>query len=516
MEALAENTNAYARKHKAGEFRRKWKPTTANELRVWLGVLIAMGTFRCKTPSDIWRRHGGVSLHVNGDRSQWRRPVSKAISNNRFFQIKRYFHISPSDREIDSVSDIWWEKLEPLSGLLRENCLKYYRPSSSVTVDEMMIRFSGRGRHTVRMPNKPITEGYKVFTICDHGYTMNWRYHSRVKGISELSLNYREMIGISAPSVAVVYQLAEQSLPYKTHDFIVYMYNLFSTVDLYKKLREIGIGACGTARVQAGRFPIENSNPAKDIPWNTVSGGAVKGSGGLVLAMQWQDNNHVHMLSTTHKLRDKISRSRKRPRFTSSNGPSIRTVFQNKNTIIIPIPVMVDDYNYHKGGVDIADQYRSYFFTQLIARRNWLPFFFWLLDTMIVNAYILYSLSMEKEASKASHKSFRLTLAGQLLQKYVKNEKWTWYKRKTKPIRYSKALGVCDLPPPLLGEGHVKVHIGGRRECDRCRLKLRREGLKGKRAPTSSFSCNLCSFVLCSICFIDYHGGNQDPRAGLL
>ena len=41
------------------------------------------------------------------------------------------------------------------------------------------------------------------------------------------------------------------------------------------------------------------------------------------------------------------------------------------------------------GGVNIADQRRSYHSTQLTVCRNWLAIFFWLLDTTIINSYIL-------------------------------------------------------------------------------------------------------------------------------
>ena len=86
------------------------------------------------------------------------------------------------------------------------------------------------------MPNKPLTEGYKVFAICDHGYTLYCRFHSTSSSISHLSPVYPEMIGISASTVAIVYQLVEQTLPYYMHDFIVFTDNLFTTPDLFTNL----------------------------------------------------------------------------------------------------------------------------------------------------------------------------------------------------------------------------------------------------------------------------------------
>src|SRR3954468_10752836 len=58
----------------------------------------------------------------------------------------------------------------------------------------------------------------------------------------------------------------------------------------------------------------------------------------------------------------------------------------------IEIPHMVNDYNHYIGGVDTADQLRSYNSTQLRARRNWMPLFFWLLDIALVNSFIIAKL----------------------------------------------------------------------------------------------------------------------------
>ena len=394
-----------------------WRPVSPEEIWVFIGILITMGVYRCKTPADIWHtgrngwgRHARIQLYAH----RWSKPISKALSNNRFFQIKRYLHISPP--ALDTSRSNWRHKLEPINSRMQEECQKYYLPSSDTTVDEMMIRFGGRSRHTSRMPNKPITEGYKVFATCDHGYTLNWRFYPPSCGISHLSPFYQEMIGISASTVATVYQLVEQTLPYHTHDFIVFTDNLFSTSDLFTKLRLMGVGACGTSRVQKDRYPEYCISP-EVMPWNSVFSGQVTGTNGAVLAAEWQDNSQVHMLTTVHNLHDWVKRNRKRPRLTSTNGPLIRPVFGNQHTMPAPIPHMIDNYNLYKGGVDIADQYRCYFFTQLIARHNWLPFFFWLLDISVVNCFLIFCLVREEDNID---KEFRLGHVGHIFQLYTR------------------------------------------------------------------------------------------------
>src|SRR6202021_3409306 len=53
----------------------------------------------------------------------------------------------------------------------------------------------------------------------------------------------------------------------------------------------------------------------------------------------------------------------------------------------LPIPGMINGYNFNIGGVDIADQLQALFNTQQRTQRNWMPLFHWLLDTSIVNAF---------------------------------------------------------------------------------------------------------------------------------
>ena len=62
-------------------------------------------------------------------------------------------------------------------------------------------------------------------------------------------------------------------------------------------------------------------------------------------------------------------------------------------------------------GVDIADQLCSYYSTQLRTYRAWAPIFFWLLDTTIINAYLINKLF----GSFMHHRGFRQFLAKNLI-----------------------------------------------------------------------------------------------------
>jgi len=41
-----------------------------------------------------------------------------------------------------------------------------------------MVLFKGRSFHTIKMPNKPIDQGYKIYALCEKGYTYSFLFYS--------------------------------------------------------------------------------------------------------------------------------------------------------------------------------------------------------------------------------------------------------------------------------------------------------------------------------------------------
>ena len=67
----------------------------------------------------------------------------------------------------------------------------------------------------------------------------------------------------------------------------------------------------------------------------------------------------------------------------------INSVWGEESVKVLLLPVASFDYNLFMGGVDISDQRRSYFSTQLRSVRTWMPLFYWLLNTTIINAFLI-------------------------------------------------------------------------------------------------------------------------------
>ena len=99
----------------------------------------------------------------------------------RFQQIKQYFYVSALTNE-RLPTQSWYMKLSPLFEHLRTQFKAYVLPRQNVSFDEMMVQFTGRSKHTLKMPNKPISEGYKMWAICSYCYTWDFLFYSRDKG----------------------------------------------------------------------------------------------------------------------------------------------------------------------------------------------------------------------------------------------------------------------------------------------------------------------------------------------
>lgn len=273
----------------------------------------------------------------------------------RYRQIKRFLHISmPEDTASISRKD-WWRKLEPLSSHLRKQSQALMLPGTHLSIDEMMISFTGRSFHTVRIPSKPIPRGYKVIALCSMGYTIDWILTSCTESFAELT-----KLSNLSPTSSAVLQL-RRSLDTSSYHFIIYMDNGFSTIPLFQKLREHKIGACGTTRVNRIGYPATLEEKVF-MKWNTIDGCPVDG----VLCFRWMDNNIVRMLTTVHPWNKVTHSLRRRPRNTSTNATMARKAFGSCDRASFFISTAIDDYNHHMGEVDIADQRRASTVHQII------------------------------------------------------------------------------------------------------------------------------------------------------
>ena len=306
---------------------------------------------------------------------------------------------------------------------------------TTLSLDEMMIRFFGRSSETHRMKNKPIKEGYKFFVLATkEGFILNFTPDGRTaatKGEQEYELDKTsgKIHTLIMFLIKVIDELKEKQLTrlkknsetrntrqneealfedVKMDKFCLAMDNYFTLPKVINSLREAGIGIVGTARFRGHGWPPKELRAItkekvnfNDFYWMIDEYGTLIG--------RWMDNGLVFCVSTLHKPGKTIKRNRKRPRVTQNNRRHVQRIWGDQGATEIFIPTLIDDYNYWMGGVDVADQRISYYHpTKLVCQRNWIPIFIQLLSIVRNNAFIVHRKSMT--TNDLSHKALTMEL----------------------------------------------------------------------------------------------------------
>ncbi|CAB5293126.1 unnamed protein product [Rhizophagus irregularis] len=307
------------------------------------------------------------------------------------------------------LPEFWYSKVDPLATHIRTVSKTICIPSSNISIDEMIARFSGKSAHTVRIKNKSTPEGYKILSLCDAGYTYTFIFtfriqtHPEIQQVSDLSKVGNE-----------VYHLISQ-LPIEDKSFNIYMDNYFSSIKLFKYLREKKIGACGTVYTNSANFPkINNENE------------------------------------------NQIERVRHRPRETSTNA------------------------------------------AKLPVRRTWMPLFFWLLDTALVNSYLI----LKKVNTNINHKDFRLQIVWDLIEESLKESEKKLYTR-NQVDKLTNQFKFIYIDPQQYVTAKYELPI----------IRLFPEGHYPEwRETRSSCVWSLCCNKERSNCFKDFHTYKEDDN----
>jgi len=238
-----------------------WEGISTAQIYVWLGMLIYIGIHKERKLRSHWKapRLGDQSpLHS----------VIKFMPYWRFQLIHRY--LRPFDHtkidenaplpKVFQAAEEWSDHIQRVSAAL-------FQPGSHLAVDECMVRYTGRSTATTVVKGKPTPLGFKIWVIAQAGFFIRWLWHFKGSNYDALdrgprrkrgrpSTQEREAAGKEAAALiqlgntqGVVISLCDM-LPKQTYH--VFVDNLFSTPPLFRKLRDHGYGATGTARPNCG------------------------------------------------------------------------------------------------------------------------------------------------------------------------------------------------------------------------------------------------------------------------
>ena len=492
---------------------RPWKPVNSTDIWRYIGCLLYMGYHKKGKHEEHWQESGYLN---------------EFLSLVRFQQIHRYFTLRDKFSHPRQENETFAWQVEPIASIIKENCKAAWWPSSHLAVDEAMIAYRGRTVHKVKLPNKPIKEGYKVWVLGDSGYVYDWLWHSRIngpEGIPQEGLNVDRVQSTEAteltkihlaPTFALVIRLAQHLRQiHPTRVFCFFLDNLFLNLNVSQALLALRICCTGTTRKNAQGIPdwlVKLKEHNKGLVWNSILAEVVDST----LCFLWQDNNAVLGLTTAHCLKNEtVERLRKRPSPTSTNARIVRPVFGDLPFKRLHIPQAIDDYNHFMNGVDRSNQLRKNFTVHRpYERRIWRPLWYYMLDVCAVNGYLIWK-GDSKDKNKRGQRCFRDALIKTLLK--------TPY---SEPDLYAKKhCHTKSMPLPNQNmEGHHLGRFGKRGYCVWCKKNAQEEVLNRVRPALAEISnlarpgaptrqsrtyggCIACNAFLCikGACFEQYH-----------
>ena len=144
-----------------------------------------------------------------------------------------------------------YQRLQEWSNLQQQALADIYIPGSHITVDECVVGFTGQSKLKTTIPNKPTPIGFKVWVVVERGLFLRWIWHTPGRGLVGISKKPPSAEVTLNPTQRVVTHLV-WLLPEDAYH--VFLNNLFSSPKLFLVLRNSGIGALGTARINSGIF----------------------------------------------------------------------------------------------------------------------------------------------------------------------------------------------------------------------------------------------------------------------
>ena len=255
LAVIVKNTNIYGAQHYR-HLKTAWQDTSVIELRAFLGILIYRSLYPHPRHKDLWNTNPLKPIHLG---------LTQTLNRDRFTQLEACIHVSDPDIKGDMFS-----KLEPVNLILLKICKDIWQPSSSLTVDECMSRFTGRIKEKITIPTKPIPTGIKAWVLSDNGYFMHWIWH--VKGDGPQGIKVPKSLGKN--KIAAVVPALLNTLPQgPPGTYSVTLDNLFTSTKLLVYLSAEGFGACGTARTNTGvhqdLINYKKSDKNDTILWGT-------------------------------------------------------------------------------------------------------------------------------------------------------------------------------------------------------------------------------------------------------
>jgi hypothetical protein len=448
----------------------QWTNTTPNEMKVFVAHLIIMGLIKKPSLESYWSRESVTRTSFFGT----------YMPRNRFQNILWNLHVSPSPEVNPPYGEEGHDplyKVREMLDMMGRNFKTKYTPGKIISMDESCCPFKGRVRFLQYMPKKPNKFSIKLWMISEAttGYISGFEVYTG----RELTVG-NDIDGTMGRTTKLVVGLL-QSLNLTDSGYHLYFDNYFNSPELVNALYKRKTLCCGT--VNRNRKNL----PKAVIKQKLDRGESIYARRGEALALKWRDKREVMVLSSIHSCREAIS-----------NKKNFRGERKMK-------PAAVYYYNQNMSGVDLTDQFLTYYSFLRKTLKWYRKLLIHFLNMTILNAHLLHKMYGNE---KMSHEHFRHAIVHHLLKS-------------------GKESVILDVPSdPLLGlriveENHFAEKIppkkGAQRQnpcrsCFVCNISQadmdanNYNQLSRKKKKSTSYWCPKCQKPLCvDPCFKLFH-----------
>ncbi|CAH2101779.1 unnamed protein product [Euphydryas editha] len=442
------------------------------ECKVFLGITFLMACINYPHIRMYWNNKYAFPI------------ITEAMSRDRFIRLRNSLKfvfdldVTPEMRAADRL----W-KVRPLIESVLRGCLAQRR-QQKISVDEMIIPFTGACAMRQYCPGKPHPIGLKAFILANPS------------GLVCDMIIYQ---GKNTFSTASGFQLGE-SVVLKLCDslvagHIIYCDRFFTTIKLIEELSKRGIKCTGT--VMKNRIPkYIQDDMDSDICLKRRGRGShdvlVREDGGIAIT-KWFDNKPVTLLSSIYAAEEVDECSRYDRRL--------------KRFVLVPRPQVIREYNSNMGGVDLTDRLLAVCPARARTKKWTVRFLSHMIDLAIVNSWIKYKEDNKKIGMPAHHilklREFKQEIGEKMiLDSIYRDENEIEHNQENEnPNKKRGRPGSVPLPPDAK-RFHAANHLPdmGTKQ-NRCR----NFGCSKKTTVT----CIYCNLPLCITpkrnCFIEFH-----------
>ena len=425
----------------------KWHDTSANEMKVFIGLLILQG-IDSKVES---------SMYFSSRESVASPFFRKIMSGRRFDLLHKFLHLVDNETITDGPGRKV-AKIKPFIDLILKKFKQNYVPNQNVSINESLLGWKGNLSWVQYIPAKRKRFGMKFFELCESSTGYIWNFFVYAGSDTSYMEKYMDLPVTSR----IVLSLMD---PLLGKGYCLYTDNFYTSPTLADKLVDCETDTVGTVRVTRKDVPAKIKE-AKLKKGETVAAYRKKS-----MVLKWKDKKDVCVLSTLHD--DSMVQVKSR------RGKETRK------------PKAVASYNSNMGGVDLSDNLMVHFSTaRNRLKKYYKKVFRHMLDMTLLNSYIVY----KALGGKTTRRDFILTLSEKLISKYA-DEIPASVRRpprlSVKPLRLIGRHFPEYCPPTAKKERPTRV-------CVQCRKRqIRKE---------SSYWCKDCQVGLCAApCFKDWH-----------